>query len=84
MAIKYKGGRCCLCGYNRCIDALEFHHVDEKKKRFGLSQNGLTRSWKKTRIELEKCILLCSNCHRELHAGLIAAFNGNIKMNSLG
>jgi len=67
MAIAYKGGKCMICGYNRCIDALEFHHL--KKKRFGLSTKGLTRSWEKIKKELDNCILLCANCHRELHAG---------------
>jgi Kef-type K+ transport system membrane component KefB len=45
--------------------------LDEKSKKFGLSQDGMTRSWEKTKQELEKCILVCSNCHREIHAGLL-------------
>ncbi|MEA2006988.1 MAG: hypothetical protein U9O20_02395 [Patescibacteria group bacterium] len=49
MAVKYKGGKCSLCGYDKCIDALEFHHQDEKNKKFGLSQSGLTRSWERTK-----------------------------------
>lgn len=67
MAIEYGGGKCALCGYNRCGDALEFHHTDSSKKEFGVSQSGLTRSWEKTKDELDKCILVCANCHRELH-----------------
>lgn len=67
MAIDYKGGKCELCGYDRCLDALEFHHLDEKNKKFGLSQAGLTRSWEKSKQELDKCIMVCANCHRELH-----------------
>ena len=70
-AIDYLGGKCRVCGYYRCIAALDFHHLDESKKKFGLSQRGMTRSWEKTRNELEKCVLLCSNCHRELHAGIL-------------
>ena len=66
MAIDYKGGQCSLCGYDKCPDALEFHH--EGSKDFGLAASGLTRSWDKTRQELEKCTLVCSNCHREIHS----------------
>ena len=81
-AIQYKGGKCVLCGYMGCIDALEFHHLDESKKNFGFSQKGITRSWEKIKEELEKCILVCANCHREIHAGLkTAASNGNIGVN---
>ena len=70
MAVVYKGGKCNICGYFRYIGALEFHHIDERKKSFGLSMDGLTRSWERTRRELDKCILVCSNCHKEIHAGL--------------
>ena len=68
-AVEYKGSKCCVCGYDRYDKALEFHHLDEDLKSFGISAKGITRSWEKTKKELEKCILLCSNCHRELHAG---------------
>lgn len=71
MAIEYKGGKCMICGYNRYVGALDFHHIDEKNKSFGLSTKGLTRSWKKTKAETDKCILVCANCHREIHAGLV-------------
>ena len=67
MAIQYGGGKCALCGYERCSDALEFHHLDSSKKDFAISQGGLTRSWEKTRTEIDKCVLVCANCHRELH-----------------
>jgi len=69
-AIDYKGGRCQRCGYNRCSEALEFHYLESTGKDFGISDRGYTRSWKKTAEELDKCILLCANCHREVHAGL--------------
>lgn len=69
MAIAYKGGKCEICGYNRDYSALEFHHRDASKKDFGLSTRGLTRSWKRIKEELDKCILLCANCHREIHSG---------------
>lgn len=70
-AIKYLRGKCSFCGYNRSYAALDFHHIDENSKNFGLSQNGITRSWEKTKKELDKCILVCANCHREIHVGLL-------------
>lgn len=71
MAVEYKGDKCSVCGYDRCADALEFHHLDPSKKDFGISSKGYTRSWDKVKEELDKCILVCSNCHREIHSGLI-------------
>ena len=70
MALQHKGGRCQLCHYDKCKDALEFHHVENSGKDFGISDKGYTRSWEKIREELDKCILLCANCHREVHAEL--------------
>jgi predicted HNH restriction endonuclease len=67
LAIDYKGGRCQICGYDRCIEALEFHHLDSNGKDFGISDRGYTRSWEKIKKELDKCLLLCANCHREIH-----------------
>jgi hypothetical protein len=69
-AIRYKGGKCQLCGYNQCVQALEFHHIDGKEKDFGLSASGLTRSWERIKNELDKTVMLCANCHREVHAGI--------------
>jgi len=69
MAIDYKGGKCIVCGYNKCTWALEFHHIDPKEKEFSISDKGYTRSWDKVKIELDKCVLLCANCHREVEAG---------------
>lgn len=59
---------CALCGYRKCYDALEFHHVEERLKNFALSGNGM-RGKTNSQIadELALCILLCSNCHREIH-----------------
>jgi len=68
MAVEYKGGKCSLCGYNKCIDALEFHHADSSGKDVGISDKGYTRSWSKVKEELDKCVLVCANCHREIHA----------------
>lgn len=66
-AIDYKGGKCEICGYCNCVDALEFHHKDSTVKDFGISAKGYTRSWEKVKLESDKCILLCANCHREEH-----------------
>ena len=71
-AADYKGGCCLICGYDRSIAALDFHHLDPDKKDFTVSRKGYTRSWEKTRIELDKCILLCCRCHRELHTNVIS------------
>jgi 5-methylcytosine-specific restriction endonuclease McrA len=69
-ALAYKGLRCQRCGYDRCMEALEFHHLTSSRKDFGISSKGYTRSWEKIREELDKCILLCANCHREIHSEL--------------
>jgi 5-methylcytosine-specific restriction endonuclease McrA len=69
-AIEYKGGKCQLCGYSRCVSALELHHF-RGDKSFGIAQKGYTRSWEKIREELEKCVLLCANCHREVEYGYV-------------
>ena len=63
------GGRCELCGYDRCMAALEFHHLDPKTKSFGLSMRGVARSFEELHEEASKCVLLCSNCHAEVEAG---------------
>ncbi len=62
------GGKCRLCGYSRCLGALEFHHLDPTTKKFGLSRRG-ARSIAMLRSEARKCVLLCSNCHAEVEAG---------------
>jgi hypothetical protein len=63
------GGRCVLCGYDRCAAALQFHHVDPATKGFALSRQGVTRSLAKAREEARKCVLLCANCHAEVEGG---------------
>ena len=65
LAIAYKGGKCQCCGYEKCKDSLEFHHIIEDKKVFGISAKGYTRAWEAIKSELDKCVLLCANCHRE-------------------
>ena len=70
MALEYKGGACQICGYTKSKRALSFHHIDPSTKEFGISYRGFTRSWEKTKAELDKCILLCMNCHMEIHDGI--------------
>lgn len=72
MAVEYKGGKCVFCGYNRCIGALEFHHLNPDEKDFNIASTGTTRSWEKVKKELDKCICVCANCHREIHNGIIS------------
>jgi hypothetical protein len=64
------GGRCAVCRYDRCAAALHFHHVDPSTKRFHLSMQGVTRSLAAARTEMEKCVLLCANCHAEVESGI--------------
>jgi 5-methylcytosine-specific restriction endonuclease McrA len=70
------GGSCQVCGYDRYPGALHFHHVDPATKMFGISGNGFTRSIAKMREEAAKCVLLCSNCHAEVEAG-VATLRGS-------
>lgn len=70
LAIEYKGGKCQICRYKKYQGALELHHV-KGKKEFGIGEKGYTRSWEKVKSELDKCILVCSNCHREIHGGIV-------------
>jgi transposase-like protein len=65
-----EGGGCCrLCGYDRCVAALAFHHLDPSRKEFGLARRG-AHSIEAQRAEVRKCILLCSNCHAEVENGI--------------
>ena len=61
------GGKCALCGYDKCIAALEFHHIDKGRKERQLS-SGNCYSWEEDIEEVKKCVLVCSNCHREIEA----------------
>ena len=66
--IEYKGGKCQVCGYDRCASALEFHHINPEEKDFTIS--GCSRSFENLKQEVDKCVLVCSNCHKEIHAGI--------------
>lgn len=65
-AVKYKGSSCIDCGYSKCVAAMHFHHPDGNKE-FGIAASGVTRSWEKVKEELDKCVLVCANCHAERH-----------------
>lgn len=76
-AVNYMGGGCKLCGYSKCLRALEFHHRERENKTFGIStfigekvfEFGIEEVWEQVLAELKKCTLLCANCHREVEAG---------------
>jgi transposase len=67
--VEEAGGACALCGYHRWIGALQFHHVDPRRKTFQIGQAGHCRSLERCRAEARKCVLLCANCHAEVEAG---------------
>ena len=62
------GSRCAICGYSKYTGALEFHHRDPNEKDFTISND--RAKLEESIEESKKCILLCANCHREVHAGL--------------
>jgi hypothetical protein len=63
--VEYKGGKCERCGYDKYPEVLEFHHKDPNEKDFSIS--GKSWSFERLKKEVDKCILLCANCHRETH-----------------
>ena len=76
------GGCCQVCGYNRCNDALELHHINPEEKDFGFGRiMAIPKRLIEIIKELKKCILLCSNCHREIHAGIIELPYNYYKLN---
>lgn len=66
------GGKCLICGYNKCQNALQFHHLDPKTKKFTVSDAFSRKSYPREQIdeEVKKCILVCANCHFEIHSGI--------------
>jgi len=65
------GGYCSVCGYSRCLEALDFHHLDPSGKHASVVDILTNGSYNDAYEEAKKCKLVCSNCHREIHAGLI-------------
>jgi hypothetical protein len=73
IVIGYKSEGCIICGYKKCLNALHFHHTKEKDKKLkGSFAGNAIQSWRADRLisELEKCIVVCANCHIEIHSGL--------------
>lgn len=64
--VDYLGGVCVDCGYFKCLRSLVFHHLDPKAKEFAIGVM-INKSWAKIIKELDKCVLLCANCHGERH-----------------
>ncbi len=77
--VDYKGGKCYVCGYNKCNRALEFHHLDPALKDPILFRriSNSKRNIKADLVELDKCVLLCANCHREVHDNLVDLYELN-------
>ena len=65
IAVDHLGGKCQRCGYDNYIGALEFHHKDPSSKDMTIAGTG--KKWDAIKDEVEKCLLLCANCHREVH-----------------
>ncbi len=62
------GGKCQICGYDKCVEALEFHHLDPTQKEYSFAKlRARPQGIEVIKEELKKCILLCSNCHKEVH-----------------
>jgi len=78
MAVEYKGSKCQCCGYNKCVASLAFHHLDPSQKDFSLG-HGNTTSWNKVKKEIDKCILVCMNCHGEIHYGIRTIDNASLE-----
>lgn len=69
-SLEYLGGKCVKCGYNSSPNALDFHHLEEDKKSFTIGSS-YNLSWGKIKQELDKCEILCANCHREHHGHIV-------------
>lgn len=70
MAVEHKGGKCSRCGYNKSVWALDFHHRNPDEKLFGVASKGHGISWKRLKSEIDKCDLVCRNCHAEIEEEL--------------
>lgn len=66
------GAKCAICGYDKCHQACDFHHIDESLKNFTIGDSiAMCLDILLILEEIKKCVLLCSNCHREYHSGLM-------------
>lgn len=68
---KLTGNACWFCGYDKCWQAMDFHHVDPSIKSISLTAREFQLAWERIEQEVRKCVLSCCRCHREIHAGLI-------------
>jgi hypothetical protein len=68
--VEEAGGCCCVCGYDRCVINLHFHHVDPAKKSFPMTV-AMGKSIATFREEAKKCVLVCANCHGEIEGAVI-------------
>jgi transposase-like protein len=82
--ISEAGGACALCGYDRYVGALQFHHIDPASKDFSISGKGVTRSLDAARREALKCIVLCANCHAEVEGGVADVPVRSVKLDASG
>jgi len=81
--VEAMGGKCVCCGYNRCIRALKFHHSNPDEKEAGVANvRANIKSWKKIVAEIKKCVLVCGNCHDEIHEGIREIPKDVIRFNS--
>jgi len=78
-AVALLGGVCIICGYDKHPGVLDFHHVDATTKSFGISAGGFSRSWAVIETELQKCVLVCANCHREVELGITILDNSYLQ-----
>lgn len=70
-AVDYKGGCCMVCGYSTCLACLDFHHPDPSVKNgYGTGALKSHRTFEQNKPEIDKCVLVCVRCHREIHAGV--------------
>lgn len=79
-AVDAFGGKCGICGYDKSIQALHFHHLDPNKKDFAPSTKVVSRELFVK--ELKKCVCICANCHSEVHAGITKIPNNILKFNN--
>jgi transposase len=68
--VEEAGGCCCICGYRRNMRALHFHHLEPSQKRHEINAKGVAIALERLRVEAQKCVLLCSNCHAEVEDGI--------------
>lgn len=66
--LDYKGRKCERCGWDESPVGLAAHHTDPTQKEFSMGDSGITRSWERIKAELDKCVMLCHNCHSVIHS----------------